>query len=68
MVLWFAATSGIVRQPDEGAAARIRQLFVVSQLPIAGWFAIRWLPVAPRPGLLIATLPALASQALVPGR
>jgi hypothetical protein len=41
---------------DEGAAARIFQLLIVAQLPIIGFFALKWLPQAPRKALLILAL------------
>lgn len=49
---------GLVREPDEGAAAHLWQLFMAGQLPILAFFAIKWLPRAPGP-----TLYALALQA-----
>ena len=65
--LWlfgYVALFGIVRQADEGAPARIFQLLIVAQFPIIGYFAVRWLPRAPRPGLLVLALQAGA--ALIP--
>jgi hypothetical protein len=50
-------TGGIVRQADEGAIAHIRQLIMAGQMPIIAYFAIRWLPRAPK-----QTLPVLALQ------
>lgn len=38
-------------QPDEGAAAHLWQLLMGGQLPVIAWFAIRWLPEAPRAAL-----------------
>ena len=35
---------GTARQPDEGTAAHLWQLLMAGQLPIVGFFAIRWLP------------------------
>jgi hypothetical protein len=48
LVVWFVATHGVVRQADEGAAARIFQLVLGAQVPIVLWFAITSPPRAPR--------------------
>jgi len=49
---------------DEGAPARIFQLIMVAQLPIAGYFAVKWLPRRPKQSLLV--LAALAVAWLIP--
>jgi hypothetical protein len=38
------AVAGTAPQPDEGTAAHLWQLLMVAQLPVVGYFAIRWLP------------------------
>jgi len=48
---------GVVHEGDEGAAAHIFQLLIVGELPIVGFFAVKWLP---RVGL--QALPVLALQ------
>lgn len=66
-VLVSIAVVGIARQPDEGAAAHIWQLLMGAQLPIMAYFAIRWLPRAPRQALAILALQvAVALAALAP--
>lgn len=47
------ALFGAVREPDEGTAAHIFQLLLVTQLPIVAWFAIKWPPRAPRQALQV---------------
>ena len=54
---------GTARQPDEGTAAHVWQLLMAGQLPIVGFFALRWLPRAPRYGLLVLALQAAAAVA-----
>jgi hypothetical protein len=49
---------GIVRQPDEGTAAHIWQLLMAGQLPVLLFFAIKWLPRAPRQTLYVLALQA----------
>jgi hypothetical protein len=45
---------------DEGTPAHIFQLIMAAQLPIAGYFAVRWLPKEPKQSLLILGLQAVA--------
>lgn len=52
-----------IRQPDEGTAAHIWQLLMAGQLPIVGFFAIKWLPRAPRQALPVLVLQAIAGLA-----
>ena len=55
------AVFGNVREAgphDEGAPARIFQLLLAAQLPIIAFFAIKWLPRAPKDALLILALQA----------
>ncbi len=53
MILGYAAIFGIVHNQDEGAPARIFQLFMVAQLPIAAYFAFKWLPRRPAHALVV---------------
>jgi len=50
---------------DEGPAARIFQLLLVAELPIIAFFAIKWLPKAPKDALLILALQAGAGIAAI---
>ncbi len=68
LVVGYVAVFGIVRQADEGAAARIFQLIMVAQIPIVIYFALRWVPRFPKEALLVLALQAgawLAPIALV---
>ena len=51
---------GVARQPDEGAAAHIWQLLMAGQLPIVAFFAVKWLPQAPRPALAVFAVQVVA--------
>lgn len=55
-VLIHLATVGVVREPDEGAAAHIWQLLMAAQIPIIAFFAIKWLPQAPKEALAVLAL------------
>jgi hypothetical protein len=61
-------TGGLVRETDEGTAAHIWQLLMGGQAPIVAYFAIKWLPQAPRQALYVLALQvgvALAAMAPV---
>lgn len=57
------ALFGAAREPDEGTAAHLWQLLMAVQLPIVGFFAIKWLPQAPRQALYVLLLQTLAGLA-----
>jgi len=54
-VVALALTTGIGRSPDadEGAAAHLWQLLMAGQIPVMAYFAVRWLPAAPREGVRV---------------
>lgn len=60
MILAYVAIFGIVQNEDEGTPARIFQLIMILQLPIAAYFAIRWLPKRPKETLIVLALQAVA--------
>jgi hypothetical protein len=53
----------LVREPDEGAIAHIWQLLMGGQMPVLAFFAIKWLPRAPRQTLCVLLLQAGAALA-----
>jgi hypothetical protein len=55
-VLLHLARFGAVREPDEGTAAHIWQLLMAAQIPIMAFFAIRWIPRAPKEALPVFAL------------
>ena len=57
LIVAHIATHGIAPQPDEGTAAHLWQLVMAAQVPIIGYFFVRWVPVAPR-----LALPVFAIQ------
>jgi len=50
------ARFGTAPEPDEGAAAHIWQLLMAAQVPVIAYFAIKWLPRAPREATLVLAL------------
>jgi hypothetical protein len=59
-LLGYVAIFGIVQNEDEGAPARIFQIIMLAQLPIAAFFAVKWLPKRPKQSLLVLGLQAVA--------
>ena len=62
-VLYHAAVFGIAPQTDEGAAAHIWQLLMAGQLPVVAYYAVKWLPRAPRTALQVLALQVGAAVA-----
>jgi len=54
---------GIVREADEGTTAHLWQLLMAGQLPVLVFFAIKWLPRAPKQTLYVLALQAGAALA-----
>jgi len=61
MVVWFVAAHGVARQADESAQARIWQVLMVAQVPVIAYFALRWVPVEPRPARIVLGLQVMAA-------
>jgi hypothetical protein len=51
---------GAAREADEGTAAHLWQLLMAGQIPVIAFFAIKWLPRAPRQAIVVLTLQAVA--------
>jgi hypothetical protein len=68
LLLGHIAIFGAVREADEGTTAHLWQILMVGQMPVLAFFAIKWLPRAPRQTLYVLALQAgavLASMAPV---
>ena len=63
LVLVHAARYGIVHEADEGATAHIWQILMAGQMPVLAFFAIKWLPRAPKPTLCVLSLQAVVALA-----
>ena len=58
---------GVTREPDEGTAAHLWQMLMAAQVPVIGFFLVKWLPRAPRPArLILACQVAAGFVALAP--
>ena len=65
LVLLHIALYGATRETDEGTVAHLWQLLMGLQLPVIGFFAVRWLPQSRRSTIAILALQALAGLAAV---
>jgi hypothetical protein len=54
---------GVVREADEGTVAHLWQILMAGQAPVITFFAIKWLPRAPRQSLGVLALQAGAALA-----
>jgi len=63
LVLGYIAFVGVAREADEGTGAHLWQLLMVGQIPVIAFFAITWLPRAPRQALVVLVLQAVAGLA-----
>ncbi len=63
LVLFGAAPEMHGGRPDEGPAAHLWQIFMIGQVPLILFFAIRWLRKDPLGTLSVLTLQVLASVA-----
>ena len=60
----YLAIHGLVSQADEGTEAHLFQLLMPVQLLVMGYFALTWLPRAPRAALPVLVLQAAAAAAV----
>ena len=63
IVLVALALFGVTHEADEGVTAHLWQLLMAGQVPIIGFFMMRWLPQAPRPALLVLAMQIAAALA-----
>ncbi len=65
LVLFHINVYGTAREPDEGAIAHLWQLLMGVQIPIIGFFAIRWFPRSARSATATLALQFVAALAAV---
>jgi hypothetical protein len=65
MLLGHIAMFGVVHEADEGTVAHLWQLLMAGQAPVLAFFAIKWLPRAPKQTLYVLALQAGAALASI---
>lgn len=65
LVLIHISVFGAAREADEGPTAHLWQILMAGQLPVLAFFAIKWLPRAPRQTLYVIALQAGAALASI---
>jgi hypothetical protein len=63
LVLVHVVVAGAGPEADEGTAARLWWLLMATQVPVVAYFALTYLPRAPRPARLVLALQAGALTA-----
>ncbi len=63
LVVFHIGMYGTAREPDEGTVAHLWQLLMGLQVPIIGFFAIRWYPFSPRAAIAVLALQFVAAVA-----
>jgi hypothetical protein len=63
IVIIHISIYGVTHDPDEGTAAHLWQLLMAGQLPVLLYFAIKYLPRAPKQTLYVLALQAGAALA-----
>jgi hypothetical protein len=58
MVLGHVAIFGVVHEADEGTTAHIFQILITAQMPLVAFFAIKYLPRAPKETLYVLGMQA----------
>ena len=56
----YAAIFGTGYHADERWPARVFQLVMLAELPIAAFFALKWVPKQPRQSMIVLTVQAIA--------
>jgi hypothetical protein len=63
LVVGYAVLFGTEPQEDEGTAAHLFQLTMAAQVLVIAYFTVRWLPTAPRQGLVVLAIQIVAAGA-----
>jgi hypothetical protein len=63
LLVGYAVRFGVARQADEGTAAHLWQLLMAGQVPVIAFFGVRWLPVRPKPALVVLGIQVTAALA-----
>jgi hypothetical protein len=65
LALRYVASYGLASQADEGIEAHLFQLLMPVQLVVMAYFAVTWLPRAPRRALPVLALQGVAVAAVL---
>lgn len=65
-LVWrYVVVHGVAGEADEGTEAHLFQLLMPVQLAVMAFFALTWLPRAPRPTLVVLALQVAAAIAVL---
>ena len=60
MLIYIGIAGAPTRQPDEGTAAHLFQIWLVLEALMVGFFAVKWLPQMPKQALLVLVIQIVA--------
>jgi hypothetical protein len=63
MLISFAISGLPARQPDEETAAHLFQIWLVIEVLLVSFFAIKWLPQRPKPALVVLAIQIISALA-----
>ena len=63
IVLGHVAIYGMIHEADEGTAAHMFQILMVLEVPMIGYFAVKWLPKNPKAAFKVLAMQAAAAIA-----
>ena len=61
MLIYIGVAGAPTRQPDEGTGAHLFQIWLVLELLLIAFFALKWLPRKPKQTFLILAIQILAT-------
>src|SRR6266540_5960375 len=64
VLLVLAIHGGAVHETDEGTAAHIFQMGMAAEVPVIGFFALKWLPEKPREAITVLAIQGVAILAV----
>ena len=65
VLITYVAVHGTAPQEDEGTAAHLWQILMAGQLPVIGFFAIKWLPLERTQALQVLAFQLSAALAAI---
>jgi len=60
MLIYITIAGATTRQPDEGTAAHLFQIWLVLEVLMVGFFAVKWLPQMPKQTFLVLVIQIVA--------
>ncbi|MDO8548338.1 MAG: hypothetical protein Q7R71_01560 [bacterium] len=59
-ILIYISMLGIIHETDEGTGAHLFQIWLVLEVPMVAFFAVKWLPQRPKQALVVLAIQIVA--------